>query len=98
MNGLRTLSDRLQQGGKRRIPSKSAPHWNRVQPTGRVLEQGVRSPVIDKRKDVTRAMRPCGIADLLLTEDASSWVKNSTDALMCRQRKPQSCRRGTQVG
>jgi len=72
-DGLRTLTTDCSRAGSWRIPSKSAQRWTGAA-TGRVLEQGVRSPLIDKRKDVDSGNAT--VAELqiyYLQKDASSW-------------------------
>ncbi|MGA2019781.1 MAG: methyl-accepting chemotaxis protein [Candidatus Sulfotelmatobacter sp.] len=81
-DGLRTLTDRLQQGGKLANSEQERTALDRVQQLEESWSKEFAHPLIDKRKDVDSGNAT--VAELqiyYLQKDASSWVKNSTDAL-----------------
>jgi len=79
--GARSATD-CNRAGSWRIPSKSAPHWTGWQQLEESWSKEFAHPLIDKREG-------CGLGNATVAElqiyylqkDASSWVKNSTDAL-----------------
>jgi methyl-accepting chemotaxis protein len=80
--GLRTLTERLQQGGKLANSEQERTALDRVQQLEESWSKEFAHPLIDKRKDVDSGNAT--VAELqiyYLQKDASSWVKNSTDAL-----------------
>ncbi len=63
-------------------PSRSARPWTKVEQLEQAWGKEFAQPLIDKRKDVDSGNAT--VAELqiyYLQKDASSWVKNSTDAL-----------------
>src|SRR6202161_4462773 len=80
--GLRTLSDKLQQGKTLANSDQERSALERVQQLEQAWSKEFAQPLIDKRKDVDSGNAT--VAELqiyYLQKDASSWVKNSTDAL-----------------
>ena len=81
-DGLRTLTDKLQQGRKLANSEQERSALDRVQQLEQSWSKEFAQPLIDKRKDVDSGNAT--VAELqiyYLQKDASSWVKNSTDAL-----------------
>jgi methyl-accepting chemotaxis protein len=81
-DGLRTLADKLQAGGKLANSEQERAALDRVQQLEDSWSKEFAHPLIDKRKDVDSGNAT--VAELqiyYLQKDASSWVKNSTDAL-----------------
>ncbi len=80
--GLRILSDRLEQGKTLADSEQEKSALSRVQQLEQSWGKEFAQPLIDKRKDVDSGNAT--VAELqiyYLQKDASSWVKNSTDAL-----------------
>jgi methyl-accepting chemotaxis protein len=80
--GLRTLSDKLEQGKDLANSDQVRSSLSRVQQLEQSWSKEFAQPLIDKRKDVDSGNAT--VAELqiyYLQKDASSWVKNSTDAL-----------------
>ena len=80
--GLRILSDRLEQGRTLADSEQEKSALSRVQQLEQSWGKEFAQPLIDKRKDVDSGNAT--VAELqiyYLQKDASSWVKNSTDAL-----------------
>ncbi|MFZ0539165.1 MAG: HAMP domain-containing protein, partial [Candidatus Sulfotelmatobacter sp.] len=81
-DGLRTLSEKLQEGLKLSNSEQERSALDRVQQLEQSWSKEFAQPLIDKRKDVDSGNAT--VAELqiyYLQKDASSWVKNSTDAL-----------------
>ncbi|MFZ0318793.1 MAG: methyl-accepting chemotaxis protein [Candidatus Sulfotelmatobacter sp.] len=81
-DGLHTLVDKLQQGAKLANSEQERSALDRVQQLEESWSKEFAHPLIDKRKDVDSGNAT--VAELqiyYLQKDASSWVKNSTDAL-----------------
>jgi methyl-accepting chemotaxis protein len=80
--GMRTLNDKLEQGKTLATSDQVKGALNRVQQLEQAWGKEFAQPLIDKRKDVDSGNAT--VAELqiyYLQKDASSWVKNSTDAL-----------------
>ncbi len=80
--GLRTLSDRLEQGKTLANSDQEKTALAKVQQLEQAWGKEFAQPLIDKRKDVDSGNAT--VAELqiyYLQKDASSWVKNSTEAL-----------------
>jgi methyl-accepting chemotaxis protein len=80
--GLRMLADKLQQGKNLANSEQERSALERVQQLEQSWGKEFAQPLIDKRKDVDSGNAT--VAELqiyYLQKDASSWVKNSTDAL-----------------
>jgi methyl-accepting chemotaxis protein len=80
--GLRTLSDKLQQGKTLSNSEQERTALAKVEQLEQAWSKEFAQPLIDKRKDVDSGNAT--VAELqiyYLQKDASSWVKNSTDAL-----------------
>src|ERR1700693_2826081 len=80
--GLRTLNEKLQLGKSLSNSEQERSALDRVQQLEQSWSKEVAQPLIDKRKDVDSGNAT--VAELpiyYLQKDASSWVKNSTDAL-----------------
>jgi methyl-accepting chemotaxis protein len=80
--GLRTLGDKLQQGKMLANSDQEHSALDRVSQLEQSWGKEFAQPLIDKRKDVDSGNAT--VAELqiyYLQKDASSWVKNSTDAL-----------------
>jgi methyl-accepting chemotaxis protein len=80
--GLRILNDRLEQGKSLADSDQEKSALSRVQQLEQSWGKEFAQPLIDKRKDVDSGNAT--VAELqiyYLQKDASSWVKNSTDAL-----------------
>src|SRR6202047_61309 len=80
--GLRMLADKLQQGRNLANSEQERSALERVQQLEQSWGKEFAQPLIDKRKDVDSGNAT--VAELqiyYLQKDASSWVKNSTDAL-----------------
>ena len=80
--GLRMLADKLQQGKNLANSEQERSALDRVQQLEQSWGKEFAQPLIDKRKDVDSGNAT--VAELqiyYLQKDASSWVKNSTDAL-----------------
>jgi methyl-accepting chemotaxis protein len=81
-DGLRLLSDKLLQGKNLANSEQERSALDRVQQLEQAWNKEFAQPLIDKRKDVDSGNAT--VAELqiyYLQKDASSWVKNSTDAL-----------------
>jgi methyl-accepting chemotaxis protein len=81
-DGLRTLNEKLEQGKLLANSDQVKGSLNRVQQLESAWGKEFAQPLIDKRKDVDSGNAT--VAELqiyYLQKDASSWVKNSTDAL-----------------
>jgi methyl-accepting chemotaxis protein len=81
-DGLRTLNDRLQQGKELANSDQERSALEKVQQLEQSWGKEFAQPLIEKRKDVDSGNAT--VAELqiyYLQKDASSWVKNSTDAL-----------------
>jgi methyl-accepting chemotaxis protein len=81
-DGLRTLNDKLEQGKNLANSDQVKTALSRVQQLEQAWAKEFSQPLIDKRKDVDSGNAT--VAELqiyYLQKDASSWVKNSTDAL-----------------
>jgi methyl-accepting chemotaxis protein len=81
-DGLRTLNERLEQGKMLANSEQVKTALTRVQQLELAWGKEFSQPLIDKRKDVDSGNAT--VAELqiyYLQKDASSWVKNSTDAL-----------------
>jgi len=91
-DGLRTLSDRLQQGGKLANSEQERTALDRVQQLEESWSKEFAHPLIDKRKDVDSGNADRGgIADLLLTERRFFVGEEFDRRAGCgRQRKPAS--------
>jgi methyl-accepting chemotaxis protein len=80
--GLRTLSEKLQEGKSRANSEQERSALDKVSQLEQAWNKEFAQPLIDKRKDVDSGNAT--VAELqiyYLQKDASSWVKNSTDAL-----------------
>jgi methyl-accepting chemotaxis protein len=80
--GLRTLSDKLEQGKDLANSEQVKNALSKVQQLEQSWGKEFAQPLIEKRKDVDSGNAT--VAELqiyYLQKDASSWVKNSTDAL-----------------
>src|SRR5580698_6873240 len=80
--GLRTLSAKLAQGTALANSEQERTALNKVEQLEQAWGKEFAQPLIDKRKDVDSGNAT--VAELqiyYLQKDASSWVKNSTDAL-----------------
>jgi methyl-accepting chemotaxis protein len=80
--GLRTLGEKLQQGKTLANSEQERTALTRVQELEQAWGKEFAQPLIDKRKDVDSGNAT--VAELqiyYLQKDASSWVKNSTEAL-----------------
>jgi methyl-accepting chemotaxis protein len=80
--GLRTLDDKLQKGGALANSEQERNSLNRVRQLEQAWSREFAQPLINKRRDVDSGNAT--VAELqvyYLQKDASSWVKNSTDAL-----------------
>src|SRR5271170_4492404 len=81
-DGLRTLSAKLQQGTTLANSEQERAALSKVEQLEQAWGKEFAQPLIDKRKDVDSGNAT--VAELqiyYLQKDASSWVKNSTDAL-----------------
>jgi len=80
--GLRTLSDKLEEGKNRANSDQAKSSLAKVQQLEQSWGKEFSQPLIEKRKDVDSGNAT--VAELqiyYLQKDASAWVKNSTDAL-----------------
>ena len=80
--GLRTLSEKLEEGKTLASSDQVKTSLNKVQQLEQSWGKEFALPLIEKRKDVDSGNAT--VAELqiyYLQKDASSWVKNSTDAL-----------------
>ncbi len=80
--GLRTLNDKLEQGKSLAVSDLVKTALAKVQQLEQSWGKEFAQPLIEKRKDVDSGNAT--VAELqiyYLQKDASSWVKNSTDAL-----------------
>ena len=80
--GLRTLSEKLEQGKTLANSDQVKGSLAKVQQLEQAWSKEFAQPLIDKRKDVDSGNAT--VAELqiyYLQKDASSWVKNSTDSL-----------------
>src|SRR5271170_6031782 len=80
--GLRTLADKLSQGKTLANSEQERTALTKVEQLEQSWGKEFAQPLIDKRKDVDSGNAT--VAELqiyYLQKDASSWVKNSTDAL-----------------
>src|SRR5579863_6350756 len=81
-DGLRTLNDKLEEGKTLATSDQVKNALTKVQQLEQSWGKEFAQPLIDKRKDVDSGNAT--VAELqiyYLQKDASSWVKNSTDAL-----------------
>src|SRR5271156_6557184 len=81
-DGLRTLNEKLEQGRTLATSDQVKGSLTRVQQLEAAWGKEFALPLVDKRKDVDSGNAT--VAELqiyYLQKDASSWVKNSTDAL-----------------
>jgi methyl-accepting chemotaxis protein len=81
-DGLRILNERLDEGRTLASSEQVRTALNRVQQLEQSWAREFAQPLVDKRKDVDSGNAT--VAELqiyYLQKDASSWVKNSTDAL-----------------
>src|SRR5208282_365637 len=81
-DGLRTLSAKLQQGTTLANSEQERAALSKVEQLEQAWGKEFAQPLIDKRKDVDSGNAT--VAELqiyYLQKDASSWVKNSTEAL-----------------
>src|SRR5882762_7224165 len=81
-DGLRTLNEKLEQGKALANSDQVKNALTKVQQLEQAWGKEFSQPLIDKRKDVDSGNAT--VAELqiyYLQKDASSWVKNSTDAL-----------------
>ena len=81
-DGMRTLNERLEEGKSLAISEQFKSSLSRVQQLELAWVKEFAQPLIDKRKDVDSGNAT--VAELqiyYLQKDASSWVKNSTEAL-----------------
>ena len=81
-DGLRTLNDKLEQGKALASSEQIKTSLSKVQQLEQAWGKEFAQPLIEKRKDVDSGNAT--VAELqiyYLQKDASSWVKNSTDAL-----------------
>jgi methyl-accepting chemotaxis protein len=80
--GMRTLNEKLEQGKALANSDQERTALSKVQQLEQAWGKEFAQPLIDKRKDVDSGNAT--VAELqiyYLQKDASSWVKNSTDAL-----------------
>ena len=80
--GLRTLTEKLQQGKSLANSEQERSALDKVDQLEQAWSKEFAQPLIEKRKDVDSGNAT--VAELqiyYLQKDASSWVKNSTDAL-----------------
>ena len=80
--GLRLLTDKLQQGKSLSNSEQERTALTKVEQLEQAWSKEFAAPLIEKRKDVDSGNAT--VAELqiyYLQKDASSWVKNSTDAL-----------------
>ena len=80
--GMRTLNEKLEQGKTLANSDQERMALSKVQQLEQAWGKEFAQPLIDKRKDVDSGNAT--VAELqiyYLQKDASSWVKNSTDAL-----------------
>ena len=80
--GLRTLAEKLQQGKSLANSEQERSALDKVDQLEQAWSKEFAQPLIEKRKDVDSGNAT--VAELqiyYLQKDASSWVKNSTDAL-----------------
>jgi methyl-accepting chemotaxis protein len=80
--GLRTLNEKLAQGRSLANSEQERTALSKVEQLEQAWSKEFAQPLIDKRKDVDSGNAT--VAELqiyYLQKDASSWVKNSTDAL-----------------
>jgi methyl-accepting chemotaxis protein len=81
-DGLRTLNEKLEQGKELSNSDQEKAALGKVQQLEQSWGKEFAQPLIDKRRDVDSGNAT--VAELqiyYLQKDASSWVKNSTDAL-----------------
>jgi methyl-accepting chemotaxis protein len=81
-DGLRTLSDKVEEGRNKANSEQVKNALIKVQQLEQAWGKDFAQPLIEKRKDVDSGNAT--VAELqiyYLQKDASSWVKNSTDAL-----------------
>jgi methyl-accepting chemotaxis protein len=80
--GLRTLNDKLQQGGSLANSEQERTALAKVEQLEQAWGKEFAQPLIDKRKDVDSGNATVAELQIFyLQKDASAWVKNSTDAL-----------------
>jgi methyl-accepting chemotaxis protein len=80
--GLRALNERLDRGKSLATSDQVRTAFNKVQQLEQSWNREFAQPLVDKRKDVDSGNAT--VAELqiyYLQKDASSWVKNATDAL-----------------
>jgi methyl-accepting chemotaxis protein len=81
-DGLRTLSEKLEQGKSLANSEQEKTALTRVEQLEQAWTKEFSQPLIDKRKDVDSGNATVAELQIFyLQKDASSWVKNSTDAL-----------------
>jgi methyl-accepting chemotaxis protein len=81
-DGMRMLNERLEQGKSLATSDQVRNAFNKVQQLEQSWGREFAQPLVDKRKDVDSGNAT--VAELqiyYLQKDASSWVKNSTEAL-----------------
>ena len=80
--GLRTLNDKLDKGAKQTSSEQVKSSLTKVQQLEQAWGKEFALPLIEKRKDVDSGNATVAELQIFyLQKDASSWVKNSTDAL-----------------
>ena len=81
-DGLRTLNEKLDQGIRMANSDQVKTTLGKVQELEQAWAKEFSQPLIDKRKDVDSGNATVAELQIFyLQKDASSWVKNSTDAL-----------------
>ena len=80
--GLRTLNEKLEQGQSLANSDQEKASLGKVQQLEQAWGKEFAQPLIDKRKEVDSGNATVAELQIFyLQKDASSWVKNSTDAL-----------------
>jgi len=80
-DGLHTLADKLQAGGKLANSEQERAALDRVQQLEESWSKEFAHPLIDKRKDVDSGNATVAELQIYYLQKDASWVKNSTDAL-----------------
>jgi methyl-accepting chemotaxis protein len=81
-DGLRTLSEKIEQGKQLANSEQERNSLEKVDQLEQAWSKEFARPLIDKRKDVDSGNATVAELQIFyLQKDASSWVKNSTDAL-----------------
>jgi methyl-accepting chemotaxis protein len=81
-DGLRTLNEKLEQGKVLANSDQERAALNKVQQLEQAWAKEFGQPLVDKRKDVDSGNATVAELQIFyLQKDASSWVKNSTEAL-----------------